>query len=276
MENYNSWKESEEPLAANTAVAGLITPAKETSDALRIGLEILEYIAKNPKITTRTGIADALDIPGSTVYRSMIVLERKGYISRTGPQGAYEPTGKLWLLQSTAPAHQRLLSRAKPIMKALSEDISQSCNLSIPALPHMQVVAQQESSGPYGISVPVGFKYHIATSAPGVAFAAFTKSFDPSLCQTDNDSAIQAQPWSSLKKAAQKAYETGFAQTGNPYLSEVVDLSCPVFDAGQFVGALTVPFIKTVGGMSLVWCLAALQEAAEKLNNTLIGDSRVA
>lgn len=280
MRSYSTTNGTEEQnLAADlkSELANETTPsAREPSDALKVGLEILEYISKGPKLTTRSSIAAALNIPNSTVYRSMMVLERKGYISRTGPQEAYETTGKLWLLQSTAPAHQRLLNRARSVMKALSEDVAQSCNLAIPALPHMQVVSQQESSGPYGISVPVGFKYQIPNSAPGIAFAAFTKSFDPARCQTVDGGVIQAQQWSALKKAAQKAYEVGFAQAENPYLPDVVDLACPIFDGGQFVAALTVPYIKSVGGMSQVWCLAALQEAVERLNNTLMTDTRVA
>ncbi len=276
MKNHNARNTTEGHLSKSTASLKALSPAKETADALRVGLEILEYISKGPRTTTRTGVAEALNIPISTVYRSMIVLERKGYISPTGPLGAYEPTGKLWLLQSTAPDHQRLLANSKAIMKTLSEDVSQSCNLSVPALPHVQVVAQQESSGPYGISVPVGFKYQIHASAPGIALAAFSKSFDSSCCDAGQDGVIQAQHWSSLRNSARKACEVGFAQAPNPYLPEVVDLSCPIYDAGEFVAALTVPYIKAVGGMSLVWCLAALQEAAEKLNNSLLGDTRVA
>ena len=280
MTNHNQLKHSSHLSPAGSPHSNIIQNAKAGpkagSRALIAGLDILEFLVKCPTPPSQSAISAALNIPLTTVFRSLAVLEERGYVARTGDQGLYERTGKLCELQSTAPSHQRLLTLAKPVMQSLCADISQSCNLTVPSLPDMLVAAQCESPGPCGINVPLGFRFDIPASAPGLAFAAFTKNSDPARWPAEISSIIDAHEWSTLKTAIHRAAEAGFAQVENPYLPEVIDLSCPIFEKGQFVAALTVPYIKTAGSTNLTWCLAALQQAAEALNESLHGDALVA
>jgi len=210
------------------------------------------------------------------VSRSVTVLEQRGFIARTGNRAIYRTTPKLSQLPSIAPVDQRLLSLALPIMRSLCDGISQSCNLAVPSEPDMLVIAQQESSGPFGINVPLGFRYDIPGSAPGLAFAAFTKNSDP--MRWPNGLAGDGEPdqWSAMKKAVQRTAVSGFSQVENSFLPDATDLSCPIFEKGEFVAVLTVPYIQTKGSANLTWCLAALQQAAEELNETLRRDALVA
>ena len=259
------------------------TPVSKPADTLGnsprslvIGLKILEYLSTCRTPTTRHALAAALNASPSSVYRSMQVLEDRGYVAPTGENGLYQPTRKLHQIQSTALPHLRLLDHAQPVMRTLSDGISQSCNLSIPSTPDMQVVAQEESPGPFGINIPVGFRYDIPGSAPGLAFAAFTKNSDTARWPKGLSSVFDAHQWASLKNTVQKVTEAGFAQLNNPHLPDVIDLSCPIFDSSHLIAILTVPYIKTSGSPSLTWCLAALQQAAEQLNESLHSDALVA
>lgn len=276
MTNHNQLKHSSHLSPAGGPHPNPVQNAKAGSRALVTGLDILEFLATCPTPPAQSAISAALNIPLSTVFRSLAVLEERGYIARIGNQDLYKRTEKLCELQSTAPTHQRLLTLAKPIMQSLCISISQSCNLAVPSLPDMLVAAQYESPGPCGINVPLGFRYDIPASAPGLAFAAFTKNSDPARWPAEISSVVDAHEWSTLKKAIHRAAEAGFAQVENPYLPEVIDLSCPIIERGQFVAALTVPYIKTAGSTNLTWCLAALQQAAEELNESLHGDALVA
>ncbi|CAL4869781.1 hypothetical protein MMA231_04073 (plasmid) [Asticcacaulis sp. MM231] len=271
MRSQNNVRRSE-PTSLTAPV--LPKSASTGSRGLTLGLKVLEHLATCETPATQQTIASALKISGSSVYRSMVVLEQRGYVARIGKDGAYATTRKLFHIQSTADTHQRLLSHAQPIMCTLSESISQSCNLSIPIAADMQVVSHQESSGPYGINVPIGFRYDIPNSAPGLAFTAFMKHSDPASWPQGLSTTIDAQ-WTSLKKTVQAATEAGFTKVANPYLPDVIDLSCPIFDKSRFVAALTVPYIKTSTSPSLTWCLAALQQAAERLNASLQSEALV-
>lgn len=244
--------------------------------ALVTGLKILEYLATCRAPETLSGLAAVLGLSSSSVYRSLRILQQRGYVTRAGATGSYERTNKLCELQSTALPHQRLLDHAQPIMRALSDNISQSCNLAVLAYPDLQVVSQEESGGSFGIHVPLGFRYDIPESAPGLAFAAFMKNSDVAHWPHGLSAVVDAHPWTSLKKAVQKTTETGFAQITNPHLPDVTDISCPIFGNGHFVAALTIPYIQTHGSPNLTWCLAALQQAAEQLNESLRGDALAA
>jgi len=243
--------------------------------SLVAGLEILEYVSKCTAPPTATAISAALNLSRSAVYRSLLVLEDRGYITRDG-DGGYVQSGGPDRQLPAAPSLQHLLSHARPAMQSLCDTISQSCNLAVPSLPDLQVIARQESPGPFGINVPLGFRYDVPASAPGLAFAAFAHPWDPARWPDESNAVIDAHHWSALKKAVQRTAEAGFAQVENPYMPDVVDLSCPIFEKASFVAALTVPYIKTSGGANLTWCLAALQQAAEELNLSLQRDALAA
>ncbi|MGA9657983.1 MAG: hypothetical protein WBQ60_02635, partial [Asticcacaulis sp.] len=80
---------------------------------------------------------------------------------------------------------------------------------------------------------------------------------------------VDSQQWLAAKAEIRKTAEAGYAKVINPYLPDVTDLSCPVFHNGQFAAALTLPYIKTHKGPHLIWCLAALQRAAEDIHTSL-------
>ncbi|MGA9658307.1 MAG: helix-turn-helix domain-containing protein, partial [Asticcacaulis sp.] len=148
------------------------------SEVLISGLRLLEYLATSVKPATQAMLCAALNMTDTTLLRSLEVLKQRGYIVLTDDGSAYEATHKLYPLPSNDPPHQRLLEAARPAMQNLADTCAQTCNLAIPAYPDLQVIFQAHSSGPFGINMPLGFRYNVQTSAPGLVFAAFMKNFD--------------------------------------------------------------------------------------------------
>ena len=261
----------------------LATPAPIPDDfgdtgprALVAGLKILEHLATCQTPETPSSLAVALNMSGSSVYRALQVLQQRGYVARTSAEGTYQRTSKLCQIQSTSMPHQRLLGHAQPIMRSLCDNILQSCNLAIPTYPDLQVVAHDNASGPFCINVPVGYRYDIRTSAPGLALAAFMTNSDPARWPVGHSAVVDAHAWTSLKKAVQKTSDAGFGQAANPHMPDIIDLSCPIYDTTRLVAVLTVPYIPTRDTPNLTWCVAGLQQAAEQLNEALQGDALAA
>lgn len=239
------------------------------------GLKILEHLATCLTPATPSALVAALNMSSSSVYRALHVLQQRGYVAQNA-DGAYQRTGKLCDVESMASPHRRLMAHADAVMRSLCDTVQQSCNLAIPAYPDLQVVIHVDSSGPFGIKVPVGYRYDIPASAPGLAFAAFMKNSDPAHRPAGRSAVVDAHAWTSLKKATQKTADAGFAQAANAYMPDVVDLSCPIFDNGHVIAVLTLPYISSRNSPNLTWCVAALQQAAEQLSEALQGDALAA
>jgi DNA-binding IclR family transcriptional regulator len=259
------------PATANQAAA-----AKHPQRTLATGLDILEYLANCQHPATLAAISEELNVTSAVINRSISVLEDRGYIVRNDVTQSYEWTGKLPTLQSTPAKSNQLLRHAGRIMQDLCGHISQSCNIAVVSEGDIQVIAEQASPGPFCINVPVGYRYDMVNSAPGLAFIAFASHADTARWPGQASDVVNAQAWSSLRKAVDTTAERGFAQAENPLIPDITDLSCPVYQDGRFVAVLTVPFLQTSGSASLGWSIAALQMAAELLSESLHGDSLVA
>ena len=57
-----------------------------TAPALEKGLDVLELLASVSEALTHSEIARRLGRSVSEVFRMLVCLEERGYISRTGPQ----------------------------------------------------------------------------------------------------------------------------------------------------------------------------------------------
>ncbi len=250
--------------------------AKTLAHALATGLDILEYLANCQHPATLATISEELQVTDEVVNRSIALLEDRGYVVRGTATQSYESTGKLPELRSSPAVSLELLTHAQPIMRDLCEHISQSCNIALPSETDLHVIAYQESPAAFSISVPIGYRYDIPNSAPGLAFVAFGGHATPVRRPDQTSSIVDAQEWSSLRNAVQNATERGFAQVENPLFPDITDLSCPVYQDGRFIAVLTVPFMQTSGSASLGWSIAALQMAAERLSQSLQGNSLVA
>ncbi len=250
--------------------------AKHPQRALATGLDILEYLANCQHPATLSAISEKLNVTDVVVNRSISVLEGRGYVVCDRVTKSYEGTGKLLKLRSALGKTPQLLRHAERVMQGLCEHISQSCNIAIASEGDIQVMAQQVPPSPFCITVPVGYRYDMINTAPGLAFLAFASQTDATRWPGKGSPVVNAKEWSTLRKAVETTAERGFAQAENPLLPAVTDLSCPVYQDGRFVAVLTVPFMQTSGSTNLGWSIAALQMAAELLSGSLRGDSLVA
>lgn len=232
-----------------------------------IGLQVLEYLIDSGAARTLAEMSADLGIPSATLYRIIHVMELRGYLEKTS--GRYFPTSKLRDLFMRAPSTQRLLAHAQPLMEQLCDVTLQSCNLAVPSVCDMLVIAHTPSPGFLGITVPTGFAYDVAASAPGVLYLAFRQH--PDLFNWGEHMApFEGNGFTpSLKTLVQTARDQGFSEMDNSCLPAVTDLSVPVFDADELIAVLTVPYLDTRDTPSLAAVRDALQATADRLNDRL-------
>src|SRR3979490_687991 len=89
--------------------------SRYTAPALEKGLDILELLASVSEALTHSEIASRLGRTLTEVFRMLVCLEERGYISRTGPDERYQLTLKLFEIVHHHHPLQRLIAQARPL-----------------------------------------------------------------------------------------------------------------------------------------------------------------
>jgi len=118
--------------------------------ALEKGLDILELLASVSEALTHSEIASRLGRTITEVFRMLVCLEERGYISRTIPEERYQLTLKLFELVHHHHPLQRLVTQARPLVQRVASETGQSCHLAMLNNAEVVLVAQADAPGNMG------------------------------------------------------------------------------------------------------------------------------
>ncbi len=250
-------------------------PGRYRAPALEKGLDILELSASHPEGLSQAEIARALGRSVGEIFRMLNCLVERGYLSILRPGDRYVLTLKLFELSHRHAPLARLLDAALPLMRALTEEVHQSCHLVVLHEGRGIVIAQADAPGEIGFAVRVGSVIQLSTTASGRVLLAFQDEEDRRKLLAQSPGSLEGGA-SVLDKVKRRGYE----EMESTRIRGVHDFSYPVFNhRGAAVGALTVPFIERLdrsepGGPAVV--RAALQEASQRLSVLLGSAARTA
>jgi DNA-binding IclR family transcriptional regulator len=216
--------------------------------ALEKGLDILELLASISEALSHGEIAGRLGRTVNEVFRMLVCLEERGYISRTGPHERYQLTLKLFEIVHRHHPLERLITQARPLMQQVASNIGQSCHLAMLNSSEVVVVAQVDAPRDMGFSVRLGANIDLLNTASGHVILAF---------QSDQVRAHTLQAW---RRRSRKPVPVGLAR----YLAEirwrgyeelasyqvhgVVNISYPIFNQHrEAIAAMAVPFLAHIG-----------------------------
>lgn len=231
------------PVATGPGVTGPDATGPDYAvPALDKALDILEALADEGGGLSQGEIAALVGRTPSQVFRVLQRLERRGWIVRERPSGLYLLSTKMLELAHRHPPLRGLVAQALPVMRAVTDAVHQSCNLSILDAGRVRVIAQVESPAAFGFRVRVGAEFPIATPAGRVL-----TSGAPDGCLRADDS----------------------LQPG------ITDLVAPVLDRdGVTVAAITVPYIATsFSERGIDSVLAEVRSAGRAVSSLLQGES---
>jgi DNA-binding IclR family transcriptional regulator len=141
--------------------------------ALEKGLELLEYLAAQGIPMTQSQLARALQRGPSELFRTLMTLERCGYIRRDPVSGAYSLTLRLYELSHTHSPFEELVRAAARPMRELADEIRESPHLSVIHHGRLLVLAQEESAALVRISVAVGGAFPLLHTVSGRLLLAY-------------------------------------------------------------------------------------------------------
>lgn len=212
--------------------------------ALEKGLDILELLSERETGLTQSEIARALDRSVGEIFRMLMVLQDRGYVSQDPLSDRYSLTTFIFEVAHRIPIVGRMTAIAGPIMRDLSGKINQSAHLAILNEDSILVVGQTSSPGNNVLSVRLGAKIDLWRASSGRVILAFHPKSDVKRLMKKvpvpaNTTADQILDELSAIKSAGIEVRDSFVVKG------VVNISVPIIDhSGQAIGALTVPHIE--------------------------------
>src|SRR4029077_15019072 len=193
-------------------------------------------------------IANRLGRTLTEVFRMLVCLEERGYISRNGPDERYQLTLKLFEIVHQHHPLQRLIAQARPLVQRGARDTGQSLHLAMVNHAEVVVVAQFDAPGIMGFSVRLGANVDLLNTASGHVILAF---------QSDEVRTRALRAWrrrsrkpipSGLYRHLNQIRRRGYEELASYLVHGVVNISYPVLNQhGEAIAAITVPFLARIG-----------------------------
>jgi DNA-binding IclR family transcriptional regulator len=245
--------------------------------ALEKGLDILELFASEPVGLTKSDVARRLGRTVSEIFRMLVCLEERGYISQSHDEERYRLTLRLFKLAQEYPPTKRMTVEALPIMQHVAHEINQSCHLGVLDCDHVVIVAQVDSPLSTGFYVKAGRVVDLMHAATGHVILAHQT---PEICSR----AVQlwckqhnAHPPRDLEKHLTRIKRRGYEERKSYEVKGVINITFPVLDdRGYAIAALTVPFIQRIGDPTTpARVRRVLKEASSLLSKAIAGSDPV-
>jgi DNA-binding IclR family transcriptional regulator len=247
--------------------------ARYTAPALDKGLDILELFASEPDGLTTSHVARRLGRTVGEIFRMLVCLAERGYISQVLPDERFQLTLKLFELAHRHHPLQRFVAKARPLMEAVAHKTRQSCHLAMPSDGEVVVITQVDAPGSAGFALKLGAKIDLLNTASGHLILAF---------QSDEVRVRSLTAWkrrtdrplpADLQQHLTRIRERGYEEMASYQVAGVVNISYPVLNQHhEAIAALSVPFLPRLGdrrGPAQV--KAALQAASQALSIAIGG-----
>lgn len=146
-----------------------------TQSTLIRGFLIAEKIVEADRPLSSAYLAEALDLPKATVHRIAQQLEEEGLLQRE-PGGKRFTGGKrLRELAMATLSNAVIGAPRRSILQALSEEVGETCNLTVLDDNEIMYLDRVETNWPYRIHLPVGSHLPLHCTATGKLFLAYMK-----------------------------------------------------------------------------------------------------
>jgi DNA-binding IclR family transcriptional regulator len=213
--------------------------------ALEKGLDILELLCRSDVALSQREIAQRLGRSTGELYRMVTCLLERGYVVNIDDK--YQITTKLFELVHINPPTHRLLSEAVPAMQKLSNDLDQSCHLTVYNQGRQIVVAKVDNPSGMGFSLRVGAELDVLVSASGRVLLAFQDRetrlmrIEESVRRRPDHADPQIQVMLDTVRAR------GFESFPSVQVRGLYAVAFPILDSqGHAIAALTVPYAERI------------------------------
>ena len=119
---------------------------------------------------TPTEINESLNLPKASIHRICTLLEQGGFLEKQLDGKKYMPGKRMRKMSKAVFSNEQTHAVRKLILQRLSDDIGETCNISIPQGSSMIYFERAETHWPLRMQFPVGSEVPLHCTAGGKLF----------------------------------------------------------------------------------------------------------
>ncbi len=265
--------------AAVPAASGNDRATRDKGSSILRALAVLEAVVDADRPITPTELIDDVGLPKATIHRLCSLLVDEGYLQRNLEGRGLLPGSRLnrFALGILAGARLRIVRHA--VLQRVSEEIGETCNISVPDGSEMIYFDRVETHWPLRHQLPVGSRVPLHCTASGKLYLS---SLSPSrrrrllgqLRLERHTDRTLTDP-EALEAALEAIRSEGVGVDDEELLDGMIALAVPIRDhKGRFCAALATH--APVQRMSLAQArrhLPLLREGAAQISALLTGEN---
>lgn len=240
--------------------------SKSPVPAVEKAFDILEVLADASDGLTINEMVVSLDRTMGEIYRTIIYLTDRGYLTQNSDTSRYALTLKLFELSHRHDPTERLINKTLPILERIAAITEQSCHLGVLNRTNILVLASVQSPRPAGYSVRTGSLFPVVSTSSGHVILAFMKAE----AQTRYINRLPSEEQQSVQERLDDIRNHGYEDTASTMIEGVRNLCVPIFNSSGVAGAMTSGFVQQTDQiMSASETLQTLRISATELSQSL-------
>lgn len=223
-----------------------IISSDSSSSATLRALRVLEIVSESERPLTATEINQCLDLPKPTIHRICLMLEREGYLqNEIDSKGLFAGTRLAKIGMNIFSNNSNFKDERHSILKKLSNDIGETCNICIPNGMEMIYYDRVETHWPFRLQMSINDRVPAYCTASGKLFLALLPSAKRNriianlqIEQLTDNTILDPE---KLKQELKKIRKTEIGIDNEEFMKGMIAISVPLKTSeGKFVGSLTV------------------------------------
>ena len=236
-------------------------------------LLVVEEIAKAGTPLKPMQLSAALGLPKPTIHRLLQTAEAEGFLQRDLDGRSYGPGLRLRQIAVHTMSSERLRTGRLAILKAVAEEIGETCNLATPDREGMTYLDRVETKWPLRIQLPIGTQVPFHCTASGKMYLSTLR--DSTLEAVLNSRSLEGLTEKTiitsdaLRAELAETRKRGYSQDDEEFMLGMTAVAVPVIDStGRLMATLSVHAPGQRHSVTdLIQFLPNLKDAAGKLSD---------
>ena len=236
-------------------------------------LLIIEEVARAGVPVAPSVLADTLGLPKPTMHRLLVTAEEEGFLQRDVDGRSYGPGRRLRRLAGNTLSSQRVRTERLIIMKALADEVGETCNLAAPGRFGMVYLDRVETHWPLRIQLPVGTQVPFNCTASGKMYLSSLRADKldrvMSWLELEPRTARSITDKDKLREELALTRTRGYSTDDEEFMDGMAAIAAPIKDSeGRLLTTLSIHApVQRYDLGSLIKMLPQLQKAAARIES---------